>query len=336
MSDNFINNILDNRMINCSISIVIPAYNVEKYLGEALDSIQEQSEYPDELILIDDGSMDQTLAIANSYDFSFPYKVVSIENSGQGNARNIGVDLSTSEYIYYFDSDDIIDKSFIKTIKKQIADSNFPDIVLFSGESFNDNNYYGKRWLDYTRGFSGFFNNRIDFLNEGFLKAGLFCQPCLYVSKKSLWGKQGLKFRNGYLEDEAIFYPLIFSCQSFYVLDEVFFYRRNRNGSTMTMKPNSKHVKGALNCIETSLELYQSRDFSKPEKWHIKKRIEKYCISYISIARRAELKVSYDKIFDAAYITQNIKLLAKIPFYMAKVNEINVVKKARQVVKTYL
>lgn len=323
-------------MIKCSISIIIPAYNVEKYLGEALDSIQEQSEYPDELILIDDGSTDQTLMIANSYDFPFPYKVVSIENNGQGNARNIGVDLSTSEYIYYFDSDDILDKNLIKTIKQQVKDSEFPDIILFSGESFNDNDYHGERWVDYTRGFSGFFGNRLDFLNKGLSKGGLFCQPCLYISKRSLWGKDGLKFQNGYLEDEAIFYPLLFTCRSFYVLDKVFFYRRNRDDSTMTMKPNIKHVTGALNCIETALDLYNSKEITDQERQHVKKRLESYCISYIATAKAANIKIDYKKVFDILLITRSIDFAARIALYTTGANKVNAVRKTGLIAKNFL
>lgn len=320
-------------MIDCSISIIIPAYNVEKYLGEALDSIQEQSEYPDEVILIDDGSIDQTLAIANSYNFPFSYHVLSIENNGQGNARNIGVDLATSKYIYYFDSDDILDRCFIETIKNKIRDSEFPDIILFSGKSFNDSEYQGERWVDYTRGFSGVFHNRVTFLNQGVLRNGLFCSPCLYVSKRRLWGEKGLRFGKDFLEDEAIFYPLLFLCQSFCVLNKVFFYRRNRNGSTMTIKPNSKHVKGALNCIESALELYNSKGVTNQEQWHIKKRLESSCLSYISTAKAANIKISYKKIYDVLLVTRNTNFSARIAIYITGANKIYIIRKTARAIK---
>jgi glycosyltransferase involved in cell wall biosynthesis len=59
-------------MADCSISIIIPAYNVEKYLKAAMDSIKEQSELPDEVILIDDGSTDRTLKVAKAFEFPVP------------------------------------------------------------------------------------------------------------------------------------------------------------------------------------------------------------------------------------------------------------------------
>src|SRR5690554_571502 len=142
-----------------TVSIIIPAYNVEKYLKAALDSIKAQTELPDEVILIDDGSTDKTLAVAEEYGFSIPYKVLSIENGEQGNARNLGVSLASSEYVYFFDSDDLLRSDFIGSIKDQIRTNQSPGIILFSGESFNDSEYQGSRWVNYRRGFSGVFSD---------------------------------------------------------------------------------------------------------------------------------------------------------------------------------
>src|SRR5690606_25879803 len=107
-------------MAECSISIIIPAYNVEKYLKAALDSIKEQTELPDEVILIDDGSTDGTLDVANAFEFPVPYQVVSIENGGQGKARNLGISLASSEYVYFFDSDDLLVDTFVASMKELI------------------------------------------------------------------------------------------------------------------------------------------------------------------------------------------------------------------------
>lgn len=320
-------------MSKCNISIIIPAYNVEKYLNEALNSVGEQSEFPDEVILIDDGSTDQTLKIAESYEFPFIYKVISIENCGQGNARNIGARLASSEYIYYFDSDDILDKDFIKSMKANIKSNNFPDIVLFSGQTFNDKNYKGDRWVNYDRGFSGFYEQRSDFLDQGFAHRSLFCSPCLYVSKRSLWGRCSLRFESYYLEDEAIFYTLLFSCKSFLVIDKVFFYRRNRDASTMTMQPNLKHVKGALNCIKSTVDLYYTKKLTKREYWHLRKRLEMQCLTYISLAKKTKQRVSYKKLVGIIIITKNTVFLAKIPLYLIGVNEVNFFQKVSRILK---
>lgn len=320
-------------MNDFSIAIVMPAYNVEPYLNEALDSIQAQTMPPDELIIINDGSTDKTLEIAKSYSFPFRYEVISTENKGQGNARNIGINLATATYIYYFDSDDILDVNFIRDIKEILKNRSDLDMILFSGESFNDNLYSGNRWVDYHRGFSGIFENRIDLLNKGYLNEGLFCQPCLYVSRRELWGGNRLKFKNNYLEDEAIFFPLLFSCCKFSVIEKSYFYRRNRDNSTMTMRLNSKHVKGALDCIVSSLELYNSQKFSKKEEWHIRKRLEIHCLTYILMSKSTKSKISYRKLLNVFLANPNFILFAKTTAYILGLERVKSLKKLNDGIK---
>jgi glycosyltransferase involved in cell wall biosynthesis len=302
-------------MADCSISIIIPAYNVEKYLKAALDSIKEQTELPDEVILIDDGSTDGTLDVANAFEFPVPYQVVSIENGGQGNARNLGVSLASSEYVYFFDSDDLLTVDCIKFLKAQIRKNKSPDIILFSGKSFNDKGYFGPRCEDFRRGFSGYFDNRIDLLDKGLEHGGLSCSPCLYLSKRSLWGGQKLVFGSDFLEDDALFFPLLFSCRSFFVFDVVMFLRRNRHGSTMTMPTNIKHVRGALNCINSSLHLLETEGFTLRERWHIRKRLEGYCISYVVSSRKLGFSLQFNKLALVIIKVKSLKLILRVVYY---------------------
>lgn len=320
-------------MADCSISIIIPAYNVEKYLKAALDSIKEQTELPDEVILIDDGSTDGTLHVANAFEFPVPYQVLSIENGGQGNARNLGVSLASSEYVYFFDSDDLLTSNFIRSIKDQIRKNEYPDIVLFSGKSFNDAQYDGTRWVDYSRGFSGGFDTLCEFLDKAYANRGLFCSPCLYVSKRSLWGRGGLEFKADYLEDEAVFFPLLFSCKSFFVLDEVFFLRRNRNGSTMTVKANSKHVKGALNCIDSLLRLFREERLSVRERWHLTKRIESYCSKYWHMARQSGSKVSFRKLFEVLFVSRSLGVALIIFLHVSRMEDAKAIVKLKRALR---
>lgn len=319
-------------MTACSISIIIPAFNVEKYLGAALDSIKAQDQLPDEVILIDDGSTDRTLEIAKSYHFPIPYQVVSIQNGGQGNARNLGVSLASSEYIYFFDSDDLLTKNCVSTLKKQINSNQYPDILLFSGDSFNDSEYQGERWVNYRRGFSGTFS-RTEFLDKASTHKALFCQPCLYVSRKSLWGPQGLAFEASYLEDEALFFPLLFSCHTFVVFDEVLFLRRNRAGSTMTMVRNEKHLSGALNCVRTTLELYSSKELNDKERRHILRRLESRCIVYILTARKAGLPVSVNEMVKTIVKAKSVSLAVKTLFYGVGADQSGTLSSAVRVLK---
>lgn len=87
------------------ISVVIPAYNREKYLGEAVQSALGQTLPPDEIIVVDDGSTDQTAAVARS--FGGIVRCLTRANGGVGPARNDGVAASTGEVLAFLDSDDL-------------------------------------------------------------------------------------------------------------------------------------------------------------------------------------------------------------------------------------
>lgn len=292
-----------------------------------------QHEPPDEVILIDDGSTDRTLEIANSYKFQCPYKVISIDNAGQGNARNIGLQAATSNYVYFFDSDDLLVDRFIKSVKEQINLNNQPDIILFSGKSFNDPGYKGNRWIEYSRGFSANYTNRASFLDNALSKNALFCSPCLYISKRSIWLDKGLEFDSNFLEDEAIFYPLLFSCSSYSVSEDVFFLRRNREGSTMTMTPNERHLRGSLNCLQTSLKLLSIHNLTKRELFHIKKRIEMHCISYILMARKTGTKARISMIVSALLKTQSISLALKATAYLLRIDKSETISSIKRSIK---
>lgn len=122
------------------LSVIVPAYNAEKTIRESLDSILHQTRPVDELIVINDGSTDGTEKILQEYRDAYPacFRFQTVENGGQGRARNIGFDLSTGGWIGYVDSDDWIDpemyERLIDTAEREKADlalcevlAHFPD-----------------------------------------------------------------------------------------------------------------------------------------------------------------------------------------------------------------
>lgn len=322
--------------MSLTISVVIPAYNVSKYIGAALDSLFEQSEPPDEVIIIDDGSTDETKLIVESYRRKYDFHFIHTSNFGQGRARNLGIDVVSSEYIYFFDADDLLDESFLEKLKCNIKKYDRPDIVFFSGESFNDDGYKGGRFIDYSRGFSGYYSNRESLLRDAFIHKGLLCSPCLYISKKRVWGKNGVSFGDLYLEDEAVFYPLIFSCDSFLVVDEVFFYRRNREGSTMTSAASIKHVEGALNCIKQSLKLKGTLHLSREECWFIDKRVERQCSNYINLAREYGDGICLLYLLHVAFNVKSISVVIRVLAYLLRVDKKVFFNKFGRAVRDYI
>ncbi|TCC92255.1 glycosyltransferase family 2 protein [Pedobacter frigiditerrae] len=96
------------------VSICIPAYNAAQFIDDCINSLINQSYQNIEIIIVNDGSTDNTLAIIESYN-DYRIKIVSQENKGQCSAANLAFELSNGEYIKFFDADDILSQEFIKS-----------------------------------------------------------------------------------------------------------------------------------------------------------------------------------------------------------------------------
>ena len=97
---------------NITFSVIIPIYNVEAFLKECIDSVLQQTYKDYEIILVDDGSTDESGAIADTYARNYPgINVIHRNNGGLSAARNTGIEAAKGRYIIFVDSDDYIDKN---------------------------------------------------------------------------------------------------------------------------------------------------------------------------------------------------------------------------------
>ena len=107
------------------ISIIVPVYNVEKYLNRCVDSILAQTYDNLEIILVDDGSLDESPSICDQYEkLDKRIKVIHKENGGLSSARNAGLDIATGRYIGFVDSDDYISPTIYETLYNRIMGEN--------------------------------------------------------------------------------------------------------------------------------------------------------------------------------------------------------------------
>lgn len=110
---------------NVLLSVIVPMYNVEKYLRTCVDSIEKQTYSPIEIILVDDGSIDRTLQIAYELSEQFDnIKVFSQENQGQGKARNTGLSHAKGDLIAFIDSDDFIEPNMMADLAAYVMNQN--------------------------------------------------------------------------------------------------------------------------------------------------------------------------------------------------------------------
>lgn len=118
--------------MNPKVSVIVPVYNTEKYIARCIESILNQSFKDYEIILIDDGSSDNSGNICDYYsEIDNRIKVIHIENNGVSFARNYAINISNGKYITFIDSDDIIDSDMLKTLYELLI-NNEVDMALCS------------------------------------------------------------------------------------------------------------------------------------------------------------------------------------------------------------
>ena len=116
---------------SCAYSVIIPAYNAARTLPRCLNSLCPQLRDDVELLLIDDGSTDDTGAVCQSYAERHPQiRIFSKENGGVSSARNVGLENARGEYILFVDADDAVREDYFSVLDEALADR--PELLLFS------------------------------------------------------------------------------------------------------------------------------------------------------------------------------------------------------------
>ena len=126
-------------MKNPLLSIIVPVYNVEKYLRTSLDSIFVQDTDDCEILLINDGSKDGSLSVLREYEKKYQnVRVINKINEGVSATRNCGLDECRGEYLYFMDADDILHPQLLSFLRKEIVEV-YPDIVVWDFATFYTN-----------------------------------------------------------------------------------------------------------------------------------------------------------------------------------------------------
>lgn len=130
------------------ISVIIPVYNGSRFIHKAIESILEQTYKKIELILVDDGSTDNSLSVLNTYKHKYKNIVlISQKNQGAGIARNIGLNKASGEFLMFLDQDDYLEKNALKKLNQSIKDKKY-NFVCF-GSKFLKKNGHLEAYLKY-------------------------------------------------------------------------------------------------------------------------------------------------------------------------------------------
>jgi glycosyltransferase involved in cell wall biosynthesis len=168
------------------LSVIIPTYNNARYIKRAIDSLLEQSIKDFEIIVVDDGSTDDTKDIVSAYGNSIKY--IYQENKGLAGARNTGIDVSKGEFIGFLDADDWFAKKNLET-KISFLDKNPDAVWVYSDWQFVD---HRGNHLDRGSTRFKFANKRLSgYVFEELLYNRNFISPCAAVIKKSILDEVG-------------------------------------------------------------------------------------------------------------------------------------------------
>lgn len=212
------------------LSFIVPVYNVEPYIEECLRSILSCSFENKELIIINDGSTDNSESIILSFVKNYSFiKYIKKENEGMSSARNAGLEVANGKYCLFIDSDDVIDSNYIFELIKTAEESNAQIVV---GDYYEFSTNHKKLRLDKSN-FSGSLINETDRLKKILnLEISFAIWNKLYLT--SFLKNNNLKFKVGYWFEDLDF---VFKC--FYKANEIkkanciFYGYRQRPGSIM-------------------------------------------------------------------------------------------------------
>ena len=223
------------------VSIIIPVYNVEKYIKKCLDSLVNQTLEDIEIIVVNDGSPDNSQKIIDKYVKKYPDKVKSYikENGGQGSARNYGVKCATGEYIGFVDSDDYVDKNMYKIMYEKAKETE-SDIVCC--------NHYEVRNEELKE--LGCFNS---FDTKNIVKNYILGFPCPWnkIIRRSLITKKNWKFPEKIWYEDLAALPLFaLYTNKITSIEKPLYYYLIRSGSTMNQTSYNKKFEDIFVAME--------------------------------------------------------------------------------------
>lgn len=276
-------------------SVIIPVYNTSLYLEECIDSVFHQKQEEIEVIVINDGSTDDSEDVLLRLQTKYPALIlVKQKNHGQGYARNVGIERAKGEYIYFLDSDDYILEDTLESCYN-CALKNELDIVLFDAFIFEDsvekkpvktNNCDRRRIIkEKAEIFSGIF-----FLQKYYQRSYIPTPWSMYCSAKFI-KKNGITFLTGvYFEDNEFYCKAMVLAERVMYIPRMFYQYRCRDDSTTGSKFDLRKAKDHIEVIRAMVELKVCRG---GQGWCVIKKISLNLLLYV--AKVCYVNKLYDK-----------------------------------------
>lgn len=309
-------------MISPKISVIIPVYGVEKYIKECLESVIKQTLKDIEIIVVNDGTKDNSMKIVEKYLDDKRIKIINKENGGLSSARNTGIKNARGKYIYNLDADDFINLDILEKLYRKAEKENL-DVVIFDINIYSDKLKKNIRiWKD-----SNLEENKI-YTGEEYLKEYFLGNGCPSVCNK-LWRKN-LYIENNILhpenisfgEDGATMTRLISEANKVEKLNELGYYYRQ---TTTSMMKSSK-IKMTEYLLSYNITINYLKERNKLQNF------EKYLDTF-------KYKYVYCMLFDYNYNNTNNEYIKEVyeEFFrdVKKLELLNITIKQKILIKAY-
>lgn len=297
------------------ISIIVPCYNTEDYMEQCLDSLIHQSYKNLEIIIVNDGSTDDTDAKIQPYLSDDRIKYIIQENKGLSGARNTGLDIMKGEYVCFIDSDDFIHKDYVKTLYENLiktdADISICDFLLYYDDAPVDiETLPVEETLD------------VKSRDEG--------MDCINTNYRYIlaWNKlykayifDNIRYPLGKLhEDEFVAHHIFYKTnKSVFTSRKLYSYRQGRKDSIMS-NITVKNFNDAVEALDDRIKFYRKHKIkSKPRV--IKLKWNYICEKYRNPTIQKDVEKYIKQNFIDFFIYAKVPLLRKLRLYKTLLTE---------------
>lgn len=306
---------------NIKFSIIIPVYNVEKFLDKCLQTVCQMNLENKEIILINDGSTDNSKDILQKYKEKNTknIKIISQKNQGISKARNVGMESSTGEYILFIDSDDFIDPKETEKILNEAYEAKVDILIGNFYEYFSDENIVEKPFI----------KSSLDEIYNG-MKVFEYSDKEKYFSDvvwNKVYRKKFLMDNNLFFKEKLLHEDTLFTLKAFYYAKKIkyfmgkpfYYYRQNNMNSIMKTK-TQKNYEHILYIIQELLDFIEDKKINDK---YFNKSVSGLYLQVVSDGKFKNKKLFKRVLKLRHLLKRKIKLIKSI-FYSRKYEELEV------------
>lgn len=245
-------------ILSAKFSIIIPVYNVEGYLDRCMNSVVNQKFTDYEVILVDDGSTDNSGKMCDAYAERYDFvSVYHKENGGLSDARNYGLDRAAGEYILFVDSDDYISEDACDTLYSSAVENNADivighSIVLRKSPQMEKFENIARDNFKYNKSYTG-----EEYLYGCLSGGALSVEAWRSLYRKAFLIDNGLRFEKNITHEDEEFTPRVLLKAKNVVLSPISFYYYDNSRTNSIMNASSLSAKKAKDCISIYCELLE-------------------------------------------------------------------------------